>query len=671
MKKDGTNIRAVLRKPIEFYFELGMISARALNICKACDIITVGDLIHCHHQGSLRKLRNCGPYTEKEFESVMGLVNYDYAVQLLEKLDGYDEIPAKLKSIIVEAYKRPLLDFSLDCIKLFYDTFGDCKAFYTYFFCDLQELAQRFNGRRSNELKHYCYQLLSEIHSVLREKGLTDTYTYELAVIARAIIWFSDERFAAELEEKDPELKVRRRALLIDYEDRTKKHFKGYWGADVKKLVMPIYSKALALFTAKEEDIRKIWCGLPCWRYNSYDLSLVIAEMKETLFLYESISGDELGKTVVTNNYRFLTEKQAWFVAGFYKQYGYYPMFYLLREYLMKTTDREEWVFAMATGIYDGHPKTLNAIGKEISLTAQRVRQIYNCSLRYMFRDKGWEHYQFRTALVISDVDEMYRSVVENEKVNIPFESFAMICTDGFSMKMAKVNEVRFLVNYRLHVTVINKVCKAVNGLNNRIKGEADSIRLADLLKEEDEIEKRLYMDAIPIIIHKAYGLVVDEAGNIVLPPQGVDVVYEVTRILRKKGKPMNLQDLYAALIKKHPEVNDLGLERFKLKVLRSGGIKPIGKTMKYTLTEWNHVYRGTIRQLVADVLSEAKRPVHIDKIMKKVLKVYPETNKRNVVTSINNDEARFICFGDGLYGLMEKTYSKKYEAMKKARKNR
>jgi hypothetical protein len=92
---------------------------------------------------------------------------------------------------------------------------------------------------------------------------------------------------------------------------------------------------------------------------------------------------------------------------------------------------------------------------------------------------------------------------------------------------------------------------------------------------------------------------------------------------------------------------------------------------MKYTLTEWNHVYRGTIRQLVADVLSEAKRPVHIDKIMKKVLKVYPETNKRNVVTSINNDEARFICFGDGLYGLMEKTYSKKYEAMKKARKNR
>jgi hypothetical protein len=71
----------------------------------------------------------------------------------------------------------------------------------------------------------------------------------------------------------------------------------------------------------------------------------------------------------------------------------------------------------------------------------------------------------------------------------------------------------------------------------------------------------------------------------------------------------------------------------------------------------------------VADELGEAKRPVHIDKIMKKVLKVYPNTNKKNVMSSINSDKARFVCFGDGLFGLMEKTYSKKYEAMKKAKR--
>ena len=663
--KKGKNIKVILRKPIDYYFEQGMISTRALNICRSCGIVTVGDLIRCYHKGNLRKLRNCGPYTENEFKSVMGLVNYNYAVQLLEKLDGYDDMPAKLKDIIADAYKRPLLDFSLDCIKLFYDTFGDSKAFYTYFFCDQQKLAKRFNGRRSNELKHYCYQLLTEIHSTLREKGLDDTYTYELVVIARAIIWFSDESFAAELEEKDPELKVRRQALVIDYEDRTKKHFRGYWEADIKKLVMPTYSKALALLTMKDDEIRKIWYNLPCWRYNSYDLSLVIAELRETLFLYESIGGDELGKTVVMNNYRYLTEKQAWFVADFHKQFGYYPMFYLLREYLMKTTDREEWVFAKATGIYDGHPMSFEEIGKELDLGKIRVRQLFNCSMRYLFRDKEWQHYQFRTALVVTEVDDMYRSVVENEKVSIPFESFAIICTDGFMMKLATVNDMRFLINYRLNISDIAKVCSVVKARNNRIKGEANSLRLVDLLKDIPEDKRKLYMEALPVIINKAYGLVVDEAGNIVLPPKGVDVVYELTQILRKKGKPMSFDELQAALIKKCPAAKDKSSEYIRGKILQSETIKPIGKSMRYSLTEWEHVYKGTIRQLVADILNEAKRPVHIDKIMKKVLKAYPKTTKRNVVSSINQDEARFICFGDGLYGLMEKTYSKKYEGMK------
>lgn len=64
---EGKDIRTILRTPIEKYYKLGMISSRAFNICKAADIGTVGDLILCHHEGGLRKLRNCGPYTVKEF----------------------------------------------------------------------------------------------------------------------------------------------------------------------------------------------------------------------------------------------------------------------------------------------------------------------------------------------------------------------------------------------------------------------------------------------------------------------------------------------------------------------------------------------------------------------------------------------------------------------------
>lgn len=667
--KKKKSIRAILRKPIEFYYEQGMISYRSLNVCRDCGIITVGDLILCQHRGTLRRLRNCGPYTESEFEAVMGLVDKKYALQLLQKLDSYKDLPKELKSIIVANYKRTLMEYSLECIRLFYDIFGDCKSFYDFFFCNQKDLAERFNNLKSWELKHYCYQMLAEIYSSFKKEELDDTYTYELVVTARAILWFCDEQFATELKEKDAELKMKRQALLTDFENRTDRLFRYSWEEDVKEKLTPTYTKALALFQLNDDELSSLWNSTESWRYSSRPLQLLVAELKQTLFWYESLSGDELSKTIVLNTFRYLKEEHAGFVADFYKQHGYYPMFFLLREYLMKTTDREEWVFAKASGIYDGHLMNFEEIGDEMNLGKNRVRQLFNRAPRYLFKGKGWQHYKLGTALVITEVDEMYRSVVEDEKVNIPFESFSMICTEGFYMKMVKVNGIRFLIDGHLLISEIIRVCKAIKAYNNQTKVEAESIPLADLLNNVGEYEKSYYLEALPIIIDKAFGLVVDEEGNIILPPQGVDVIYELTEILRKNGKPMSLKELYAALIEKRPEIKDKSFDNIRSKVLEADALKPIGMTTRYVLAEWDHVYRGTIRQLVADVLEEAKRPVHIDKIMKKVLKVYPNTNKKNVMASINSDKARFICFGDGLFGLMEKTYSKKYEAMKKAKR--
>jgi hypothetical protein len=54
-------------------------------------------------------------------------------------------------------------------------------------------------------------------------------------------------------------------------------------------------------------------------------------------------------------------------------------------------------------------------------------------------------------------------------------------------------------------------------------------IRLDDLLKDIPDDKKGVYMEALTVIIAKAFGLPVDETGNVVLPPNGVDVVYELT----------------------------------------------------------------------------------------------------------------------------------------------
>ena len=655
MIKDRKDIKAILRSPMERYYELGMISSRAFNICNAADIGTVGDLIQWHYEDGLRKLRNCGPYTIKEFESVIGLVNYKHAVQLLKKLDSYEDLPKSLKDIIVAHYKRTLLDFSLDCIRRFYDTFGDCKAFYTFFFCGLNDLDVRFNNIVNRELKHYCYQVLSGIHSSLRKEQLDDTYTYELIVIARAILWFCDDVFAAELEAKDWDLKVRRKALLDDFHERANHLVNA--AANVRRYLIPGYSRAAAMMQLSEGEVRSKLLEIRSWGPTYRTIFLFLAELKETLLWYESIDGKELGTTVVANKYRFLTLEQVDFVADFYKQYGYYPMFFLLRELLATTKERVEQIFAMATGLCDGHPMNYAEIGKEIGCTRERVRQLMVLAPKDLFKDRGWMHYQLNNTLVVSEIDDLYLDVVENEKVNISFETFALVCTEGFPMKTAKENDLRFLVNNRLNVSVINKVCGEVGRQSRQIRPETGSICLDDLLKDIPDDKKGIYMEALPVIITKAFGLPVDETGNVVLPPNGVDVVYELSEILREKGRPMSMKELYAELIKRCPEVKHKSFEHVRGKVLRSEAIVPIGKSSRYTLAEWNHVYRGSIRDLVVDILKKSRTPMHINEIMEKVLPAFPYTNKGSVTSSLGSDKERFVLLGDGYYGLRKRKY--------------
>lgn len=72
-------------------------------------------------------------------------------------------------------------------------------------------------------------------------------------------------------------------------------------------------------------------------------------------------------------------------------------------------------------------------------------------------------------------------------------------------------------------------------------------------------------------------------------------------------------------------------------------------------MAEWNDVYRGGVRDLVADILKKAGTPLHIDVIMEKVLLDYPYTNKKSVASSLGSDRERFVMMGEGYYGLRGK----------------
>lgn len=655
---EGKDIRAILRKPIEWYYDMWVISKRAFMVCMANEIYTVGDLLRAHHNNVLPKLRNCGKKTIKELEVVLaqlGPNGQTYALQLINKLDKYEDLSEAPKNLIVSAYHKPLFEFSMDCIDLFYATFNDPRSFYSFFCLDQKNLAERFNNLDSWELKHYCYQLLSGIHSSFWIEQLADTFTYELVVIARTILWFCDEQFAEEIEASDENLKVRKRLLLADFAESVDKLSKQ--SKRIQEWFIPTYQKAVTMFLLTEEQVARLLPQIWLHRAPHGEIFRFLADLNDVLFRYENLNGDEISKTLIATKYPYLTEEQIGFVIDFFNQYEHFPMFYLLREYLAKSDKRLDKVFAMATGICGGNPMNMAEIGEKIECTRERVRQLMEKASKDLFEDMNWSYYQFDSTLVIAEVDDLYLNVVDQEKVNISFESFAQVCIEGFPVKAIKENDMRFLVNRRLSGQIINRICGEVNKQNKRIRSGIDSIRLEDLLKDIPDDKKDDYRHALPVIITKAYRLVVDENGNIVLPPNGVDIVYELCEILREKDRPMSLRELYAALIQRCPEVGHKSFEHVRAKVLQSEALKPIGKSSMYTLAEWTHVYRGSIRDLVADILKKSRAPLHIDEIMKKVLPAYPYTNKSSVTSSLGSDKERFVLLGDGYYGLRKKKY--------------
>lgn len=655
---EGKDIRAILRKPIEWYYDMWVISKRAFLVCMANEIYTVGDLFRAHHDNVLPKLRNCGKKTIKELEEVLaqlGPIGQTYALQLINKQDKYEDLSEAPKRIIVSAYNKPLFNFSMDCIDLFYATFNDPRSFYSFFCLDQKNLAERFNNLDNGELKHYCYQLLSEIRASFCKEQLSDTFTYELVVIARAVLWFCDDCFAEELEASDADLKTKRKILLADFAENVEKLSKQT--KRIQRWFIPTYLKAVTMFLLTEEQVAELLPQIWLHRAPHGEIFRFLADLNDVLFQYENLDGNEVSRTIIANRYPNLTEEQVGFVTDFHNQYRHYPMFFLLRERLAKSEDRLDRIFAMATGICDGHPMNLAEIGKKMECTRERVRQLMEKAPKNLFRDKEWLYYQFDSTLVIAEINDVYLNVVDHEKVNIPFESFAQVCIEGFPLKAIKENDMRFLVNKRLSSQIIDKVCREVNKQNKRVRSGIDSIPIDNLLKDIPDDKKGDYKQAMPIIISKAYGLYVDEGGNIILPPNGVDVVYELSEILREKDRPMSLRELYAALVQRCPEVGHKSFEHVRAKVLQSEALKPIGKSSMYTLAEWNHVYRGSIRDLVADILKKSRTPLHIDEIMEKVLQAYPYTNKNSVTSSLGSDKERFVLCGNGYYGLKKRKY--------------
>lgn len=132
-------------------------------------------------------------------------------------------------------------------------------------------------------------------------------------------------------------------------------------------------------------------------------------------------------------------------------------------------------------------------------------------------------------------------------------------------------------------------------------------------------------------------------------------VIYE---ILKNKGTPMNIDEIFNEFIKICPERNYTNPEQIRFMIQKHKAIAPIKRSSVYALKEWTHVKTGTIRDTIVDFLNSMEHPQTDKEIANYVLKYYPESNLTSIRTTMFNETLhRFAYFEHKLFGLKKKNY--------------
>jgi DNA-binding phage protein len=290
--------------------------------------------------------------------------------------------------------------------------------------------------------------------------------------------------------------------------------------------------------------------------------------------------------------------------------------------------DREREIVARRFGLFDRR-ETLEQIGELLGITRERVRQLEK-SVVARFKSVAAEgelpHIQeVETALVqqlhqmgeaarVSDLSS--HVTAENSKTDQSRVVFlAMLCPhlvvieeDDHYYQAVGIASIRDADTMKSDITKLHKA----------IQKAGEPVAIADAAKEAGVDDAR-QANALASIskglatLNSRWGLV---KWPMVNPKNIRDKIYV---ILKEHGKHMHFNDIAGAIKKSDFKRKDVTTQAIHNELIKDKRFVLIGRGI-YALKEWGY-QKGTVADIITEVLREAGEPLHRDEIVKRVLK--------------------------------------------------
>lgn len=323
--------------------------------------------------------------------------------------------------------------------------------------------------------------------------------------------------------------------------------------------------------------------------------------------------------------------------------------------------EREREIITRRFGLYDRR-ETLEQIGELLGITRERVRQLEKAIL---------------IRLKIAAEDGKIESVTTLEKVfirNLTELGRIARVQDIANRLLAKTADQRecahvaFIAELAPSLTVVGENDSYFHAVGIRDYGDEKKIRTA-----VDEIVKTIKKHGQPLTIEqlhdqlsyehpshvralasvsKQLAHLKDSWGLVKWPtvnPKNIrDKIYV---ILAESGKPLHFSEIASSIKDSSFKRKDVTTQAIHNELIKDKRFVLIGRGI-YALDSWGFS-KGTVSDIISDVLRESKAPLHRDEIVKRVLKSR-QVKETTILLNLQS-KPQFKRVAKATYGLAEK----------------
>lgn len=364
----------------------------------------------------------------------------------------------------------------------------------------------------------------------------------------------------------------------------------------------------------------------------------------------------------------------------------------IINNLFSELSERERDVLIKRYGLHSGKKETLESIGSAHELTRERIRQIETTSVKKLQQLKNLKNYLDTLRKVILQLLEEHGGLMEREyllnllvgyslngwQIKSPEETIHknylnFLITKLLFDEFEEVNSSKhFLESYKLKYQDLEHLEEITSELLEAIKEAKRTHSTAELIKliqelqsfkkHEEKLKAENTLDVAKFLRNEFFEEDKDTVNN-------NKILYSILKAAKKveqnkfghwgihnsrEIKPKTINDKIYLILKNHNQpmhfaeianrINEIGFDKKKAnaatvhnELILDSKYVLVGRGL-YGLKEWGYK-RGTVSEVIKEILREADRPLTKEEIIKKVLEKRMVKKATIILALMNKDQ--------------------------------